>query len=119
MQETREQKPKKLMQAADAVIEAMLDWEAENRAPNLTQIEDEVMALRQRFGQALVSAVVEGQEAQQPATGVKCPQCGEEARFKGEKRKGVESRVGGLDIARGYYYCARCKSGFFPPGQTT
>jgi len=119
MQETREQKKKRMVQAADAVIEAMLDWDAEHATPNLTQIEDEVLALRQQFGQALMGVVVGGQMAVQPATGVKCPHCGEEARFKGQKHKDVESRTGGLDIVRGYYYCARCRSGFFPPGQAT
>lgn len=119
MQQTREQKKARLAQAADTLIEALLDWDEQNQTPNLTQIEDEVLALRQRFGEAMAAVVLEGQGAQQPATGVICPKCGGELRYKGKKHKAVESRAGGLAIRRGYYYCARCESGFFPPGPPT
>mgnify|MGYP001156571192 FL=1 len=119
MEQTREQKKVQLQQAADALIEALLEWDEENRRPNLTQLEDEVLALRQQFGMAMAAVVLGGQSAQQPAVGEKCPQCGGELRYKGQKHKVVESRTGALDIARGYYYCARCRSGFFPPGPAT
>jgi len=67
MKLTRAQKEAKLRKAAEEVIASLLEWDEENPAPNLTQIEDEVLLLRQRFGQEMVAAVVEGQEAQQPA----------------------------------------------------
>ena len=35
-------------------------------------------------------------------------------RYKGQKALAAESRLGRLAFARGYYYCARCHSGFFP-----
>jgi hypothetical protein len=31
----------------------------------------------------------------------------------------VESRLGGIEIERGYYYCAACQSGSFPPRRAT
>lgn len=46
MQKTREQKKAKLAQAADALIEELLDWDEQNQTPNLTQIEEEVLELR-------------------------------------------------------------------------
>lgn len=119
MQETREQKKHRMMQAADAVIETMLDWDAAHATPNLTEIEDEVLSLRRAFGQALMGIVVSDQAAVQPPTGAPCPHCGTEARYKGQKPKMVESRAGGLEVVRGYYYCPRCKSGFFPPRPAT
>lgn len=119
MKLSRAQKRAKLETAAAEMIESLLDWDEKNRAPNLTEIEDEVLLLRQRFGQVLAETVVEGQELQQPAENPVCPDCGEEMRSKGKKRKGVESRAGSLDVERGYYYCPRCKQGLFPPGQTT
>ena len=82
-------------------------------------MEDEVLMLRQRFGQEMVAVMVAGQEAQQPVENPKCEKCGAEMRAKGEKERFIESRIGGLAIERGYYYCACCKSGFFPPGQAT
>lgn len=116
MKLTRAQKREKLEKAAAEMIEALLDWEEENERPNLTALEDEVLRLRQQFGQELARTVVEGQEAQQPAENPRCPDCGGEMRYKGRKRKGVESRVGELAIKRGYYTCSGCKRGFFPPG---
>lgn len=119
MEQTREQKRAQLQGAAEELIEALLDWDEENGRPNLTQIEDEVLGLRQRFGQAMAGVVLGGQSAQQPAVGEQCPQCGGELRYKGQKQKVVESRAGALEIVRGYYYCPRCRSGFFPPGRAT
>ena len=116
MRLTRAQKRAKLEKAAQELIERLLDWEEEKQTPNLTQIEDAVLALRQEFGQALVSAVVAGQEAQQPAAAPRCPSCGEVMRPKGRKRKAVESRLGAVPLDRAHYHCARCASGLFPPG---
>jgi hypothetical protein len=116
MKRTRSQKAEQLRKAADEVIEALLDWDEGNEAPTLREIEDEVLWLRQRIGQAMVGVVVGGQAEQQPVENPRCEGCGEEMRYKGQKERGVESRVGGIQVERGYYYCTRCKSGIFPPG---
>lgn len=118
MKLTRAQQEAKLRKATDVLIERLLAWGEENRSPNLTQIEDEVLTLRQRLGQEMVAVLVAGQEAQQPAVNPTCEKCGAEMRYKGQKERSVESRVGGLAIERGHYYCACCNSGFFPPGPT-
>jgi hypothetical protein len=116
---TRAQKEAKLAKAAQEAIQQLLEWDEKNPRPNLTQIEDIVLAVRQRLGQELASVVMEGQEAQQPAQLPLCPTCGEAMRYKGRKGKALESRVGGLEMERGYYHCAHCESGLFPPGPTT
>jgi hypothetical protein len=115
MEQRRHQKREKLRKASEEIIERLLDWEEENKAPNLMAIEEVVLKLRQRLGQAMVQVVVEGQAARQPVESPRCERCGGEMRNKGEKGRGVESRVGGIEVERGYYYCACCKSGFFPP----
>ena len=118
MKVTRAQKEAQLRQAAEEMIAALLAWDEQNSAPNLTQIEDEVLALRQQMGEEMLAVVLAGQEASQPAEQPTCAHCGEEMRNKGAKPKAVESRVGGVEIERGYYYCTRCKSGIFPPRPT-
>ena len=115
MKRTREQIKADLMAEAVGVIEELLAWERQAGAPDLTEMEDEVLKLRQRLGQRLLEAVIEDQEARQPAQAPPCPQCGAEMRYKGRKETAIESRLGGLKVERGYYYCARCASGLFPP----
>ena len=119
MKLTRVQKRERLQRRAEEIIDKLLEWEERNEAPNLTQIEDEVLTLRQEFGQEMVTAVIKGEEAKQPVENPKCPTCGKAMRYKGQKGKEVESRLGGLKLERGNYYCNRCKSGLFPPGPAT
>ena len=119
MKATREEKRARLVAAAEAAIDELLAWEETNTAPNLRQIEEEVLKLREGFGQELALTVLAGQEAGQPAAGVKCPQCGAEMRYKGQKPTALESWVVNGALKRGYYYCPSCKEGIFPPGRTT
>jgi uncharacterized protein with PIN domain len=78
-------------------------------------MEDEVLKLRQRLGKRLLEALIEDQEARQPVQAARCSQCGMEMRSKGQKGADIETRLGGVKVERSYYYCARCKSGVFPP----
>lgn len=118
MKLTRAQKKAKLEAAAAALIEELLEWDEQNEKPNLTQIEDAVLELRRRFGQEMALTLVAGQGARQPVEAPVCEMCGQPMRYKGVKQKAVESRVGGLEVERGYYYCAACTSGAFPPGRS-
>ena len=40
--------------------------------------------------------------------------CGQPARYAGRHTKTFESVLGALTLARAYYYCARCETGFCP-----
>jgi len=119
MKLTRAQKKAKLEAAAAELIEQMLDWDEQHERPNLTQIEDEVLKVRQHFGQEVAGVMLEGQVARQPVENPLCPACGQPMRYKGQKRKDVESRLGGMAVERGYYHCPDCESGLFPPRPTT
>jgi uncharacterized protein with PIN domain len=119
MKATRVQKKAELMAEAQALIEELLDWDERTKKPNLTQIEDEILALRERMGQRMAEVMIAGQEAVQPAVTPSCPTCGEAMRYKGRKEIDAESRLGALAVDRGYYYCARCEGGLFPPGPAT
>lgn len=43
-----------------------------------------------------------------------CPQCDESARFVGYRPKKIISLVGEMKLARPYYHCAHCQTGFWP-----
>ncbi len=119
MKQSRAQKKAEMEQAAAEMIEALLDWDEENPAPNMREIEEALLQLRKQFGQVFAAQILENQEASQPLENPLCPNCGEAMRYKGKKRTTVESRLGEVAIKRGYYYCAHCKCGLFPPGRAT
>jgi len=113
---TRAEKKAALMSRVEALVEQMLDWEEATPQPNLTQIEDQALNLRQRFGQALTESVIAAQEKVAPLHLPACPHCGKRMRPKGPKRKTVLARVGELHLERSHFYCPACERGLFPPG---
>lgn len=116
MPSTREQRKVRLMEQAESLIDELLDWTDNTSEPNLAQIEDTVLQLRKRFSEEMAQEVIEAQEAKQPVVGPPCPKCGQEMRYKGQKRVEPQTWVGDVEIERGYYYCEECKVGLFPPG---
>jgi len=89
-----------------------------NASPTLAEIEDAVLPVlrfRAQVGRTTVTAVVNAQDSVQLGPGPKCPDCGKEMRVKGRKHKDIQTRLGDIGAERCYYYCPRCKRGFFPP----
>ena len=115
MTRAREQEKARLVQYAEQLIDEALDWQDETERPNLTQIENKILELRRRFGQELAREVIEAQEAKQPVPGPPCKQCGQEMGYKGQKVVTPRTWLDKVRFERGYYYCKRCKAGFFPP----
>jgi uncharacterized protein with PIN domain len=118
MKKTREQVRQELTDKSAEIIERLLEWNESHAEPDLTQIEDIVLELREELGIEFAASLVSSQEKVEPAV-ERCKLCGQEMRNKGRKRKVVESRVGAIDLERGYYYCPECGAGIFPPGPTT
>ena len=118
MKKKRSEAKGELMKEAESIIDELLAWEEKVEKPNLSQIEEVVLELRERLSQKMAESVIAGQEEVRPVPGPRCKQCGQEMRYKGEKNKRVSSWVGELELERGYYYCEGCKVGDFPPGQT-
>jgi len=86
----------------------------------LRQIEELVNELKFEMTGMLVESVIEVQARRQSGPGPICAGCGREMRSKGEKKRpGIITSQGAIKLERSYYYCKKCKSGFFPPGQTT
>jgi hypothetical protein len=115
----RERLKAKLLEQAEAEIEALLDWHEQTHQPNLSQIEQKVLEIRQRLSEQMALGLIESQASRRPVPGPACPQCGYEMRYKGQKHKQLETWVGHVDLERGYYHCSACQEGLFPPGPTT
>jgi len=104
-----------LLHQAELMIDELLDWNAQTKAPDLTQIEDVVLRLRKQLGEQMALAVIDAQDSQRPSPGPVCPTCQTEMHYKAVKANTVESRVGTLPLERSYYYCQTCRTGLFPP----
>lgn len=116
MRNSRAQRKVRLMKQAESLIDELLDWGDNTAEPNLSQIEGVVLKLRKQFSEEMAREVIEAQEAKQPVPGPRCPQCGQEMRYKGQKEIEPQSWVGDLRIERGYYHCPECQESLFPPG---
>jgi hypothetical protein len=119
MNKSRADLKAKLMAEAERAIDELLDWHVSTARPNLEQVEEKVLRLRQRLSEQMSQTVIEAQAAVRPVPGPECEQCGAEMRYKGQKGLQVSSWVGELQLDRGYYYCEACRIGLFPPGSTT
>lgn len=116
MKTSQEKLRAEFMAEAGELFDQLMTWDDQTHEPNLTQIEEIVLKLRQRLGEQMAQALLARQEKRQPAEKMSCPQCQGTVEIKGQKENRVESRVGGLQLERSYYYCPRCRKGFFPPG---
>jgi uncharacterized protein with PIN domain len=85
---------------AEALFDQLMAWDEQTSEPDLTQIEEIVLQLRQRLGEQMARAVMARQEKRQPAERMICPQCQGELEPKGQKGNRVESRVGSLQLER-------------------
>jgi uncharacterized protein with PIN domain len=119
MKKPRQQRQAELERKANELIQQLLDWTEQTDRPNLTQIEDEILALREQLSKSMLESVLDAQEATQPAQVETCPTCGQALHFKGRRKVQVESRVGAAALERGYYHCPDCGQGIFPPGSAT
>jgi uncharacterized protein with PIN domain len=116
MKISKEKLKAEFMAEAESLFDEMMTWDDQTHEPNLTEIEELVLKLRQRFSEHVAQALITRQEKRQPAEKMSCPECQGAAEIKGQKKNRVESRIGGLQLERSYYYCPRCRKGFFPPG---
>lgn len=119
MKTSQEKLKAEFLAEAEALFDQLMAWDEQTCEPDMSQIEEIVLQLRQRLGEQMAQAVIARQEKRQPAEKMICPQCKGELEPKGQKGNRVESRVGSLQLERSYYYCPRCRQGFFPPGWTT
>lgn len=117
MKKSRTQVQTELEGKAKEIIKRLLDWNDTHLAPDLTQIENIVLELREELGLEFAASLLNSQEKAEPVL-ERCWKCGQEMHNKGRKRKIVESRIGGVELERGYYYCPECGTGIFPPGST-
>jgi len=116
MKKSKKQLKANFLKDAEQIFDELMAWDDVIVEPNMREIEMKVLEMRKRLGEDLAKGIIARQEKRQPAEVQICDQCGEQMENKGLKRKGTESMVGEIELEREYYYCAKCKQGYFPPG---
>lgn len=114
---SREAMKAELLAFAEKRIEEVLRYGEEAKQPTFSEIEGAVLRIRDELGVKLAEAVVAAQEKSQVVPGPRCPQCGQEMGYKDSQGLHVTSWLGEMRIERGYYHCAGCQRGLFPPGR--
>ncbi|MEW5958755.1 MAG: hypothetical protein AB1801_13565 [Chloroflexota bacterium] len=104
------------MKATSEMYEDLRQWRAKHPGASINEIANQITPKRRELmGQLLVQLA--GQHGDgEVIEGVNCPECGEVMSYKGKPSRDVIHKEGKQELVRSYYYCARCKSGLFPPG---
>lgn len=69
-----------------------------------------------RVGDQLARQVMTKQVTPERATAAECecPRCHQMARWKGERKRRIETRRGVIHVSEPEYYCPGCRRSFFP-----
>jgi hypothetical protein len=107
-------------------IHQRLDEILKGQSQSLKTIDD-IERIALTIGEELKQAALEeaGKEVQESetkqeqtskshATKLSCPHCQKNAWFKGLREKEIQTIAGILSLKRAYYYCKKCKEGFYP-----
>jgi hypothetical protein len=77
MKKNRAQLKAEFMAEAEELFDELMEWDEQTEKPNLTQIEEIVLALRKRMGERMAQQVIMRQEERQSSERMKYPKCGE------------------------------------------
>lgn len=116
MSPDKEQLKARMMAEAEAVIDRMLSDGSEKDRIDLSDIEHLARTAGQRIMERLTSALIDVEAQEEEA--YMCPECGQKARYKGQRTRNLVTDTGEVRLERGYYYCPTCRKGFFPPRPT-
>jgi hypothetical protein len=104
-----------LLAQYEAILDDVLSQGETTDGRTLSAIEDLALRARAEVGKQVTAALVEKHRGQS-LPGPRCPGCGQEMRYKGEKHRYLQTRSGDVEVERASYYCPACRQGFFPPG---
>lgn len=114
-QSEKEDLKARLMEAAEAIIDKMLEEKKPANEIRLSEIEKAAVESGRRLQQAVAEHLV-GESNKHQGDKPRCSGCGQTMRFKDYRKRWVETEAGPVEVKRAYFYCKACKKGLFPPG---
>jgi len=97
---------------ANTIIKTTVEKYRDSQEKTLAEIEAAAIAVGKQMKQAALKGMVEARPPE-PAP-ESCPGCGGRLQAKGKRSKWLHTQAGEVQVARDYYYCAACGTGFFP-----
>lgn len=116
MKKSREDLKAELKGKLEEAMDRVLDWQEAHETFTLTELEDFVLGLREEMGEEIAGVVLGQLGSKQGEEEYRCTTCKGKMIYKGQESKYVETRLGGLEIERGRYWCPHCEQGIFPRG---
>lgn len=105
--------------SAQGMYERLKAWRKQHAEASYDEIAEAVGRERRELMGQLLSELADENRLEVEALAIECPTCGKPTENKGRKERVVSHREGEATLKRGYRYCAKCGSGFFPPGRET
>jgi hypothetical protein len=103
--------------AAGELYDEVSRWRQEHPEASFDEIVAQVRPKRRALmGELLTMLALQAGDGA-VAEGQRCAQCGERMQNKGRLKRMAVHGEGDSALKRTHYYCARCQSGFFPPGR--
>jgi hypothetical protein len=103
--------------AAGELYDEVSEWRRSHPEASFDEIVAQVRPKRRALMGELLSVLALQAGSGEVAEGYRCEQCGEGMRYKGQLKRVAVHGEGESALKRAHYYCPRCQSGFFPPGQ--
>ena len=115
MSQSRATLKARMMREAETLIDQMLAAKKPAHEITLSEIERAAVDMGNQFQEVVAEELAEDSQTDTSVI-PRCPTCGEKMKFKGYRKRQLETEAGGVELKRAYYYCAVCRHGFFPPG---
>jgi len=64
----------------------MQAWKEQHPQARFSEMEEQVLKVRKRFGEEMMRELLEGRAEAHPVPGPRCPDCRKEMHYKGEKK---------------------------------
>jgi hypothetical protein len=113
MAQSRTELKLQMMCEAEKLIDRILAEKKPTSEIKLGDIERMAVEAGKRFQEMVAETLVKDSQGDTSVI-PKCPGCGEEMAMKGYRKRRVVTEAGEVELERAYYYCAKCRRGFFP-----
>jgi len=117
MKRTKSEMKEILLAEIDEELEEAFARQEQSEHPNLSEFEEQVLAIRQSIGIRVLKEILKNEE-DEVSKEMFCPKCKSPMQAKGKRRQIIETRLGTLELEREYFYCKPCQEGIFPPIRT-